>query len=438
MHKFWVVFKSEYVQVVKKKSFIIGILLTPALMGVFTFLPSYLARKTAGSTEHLVIIDQSQLKAGEQFAKAMATYLLEDGQTPHYIVDTLFELEKTAVESFEKIIDSLKMALNNDEIKYIMVFKPGFEESDSNMLLVSNSEGIRTVNRFEEEVSRLAATKRLESSNINLSVDSVLTLTRNVNIPQQDAKGESVDFKTKWIASMMFVMVIYFIIIGYGQVIMRSVIEEKSSRIMEVLVSSVTPFQLMLGKVLGLGGATLTQLLIWLILGAFVYAGSGAMAIAIDPGISHVVFNPVVLIFFGLFLIFGYMMFSTLFALIGSIVNSDKEAQSFIFPVTMLLILPFIIGISIIQDPNSDMARYLSMVPFFTPTLMMMRIIFIAPSATHYSLFSGILGEATLAFIILLLTTLAVIWVSARIFRVGILMYGKRPTLAEIVKWVRY
>jgi len=436
--KFWVVFKNEYAQVVKKKSFIVGILLTPALMGLFTLLPAYMARKTASTTEYLAIVDQSQEGVGDRFARSLEQYQLDDGQTPHYVVDTLIVLTKADSATFQRVIDSMKVVLNNDEIKYIMVFKPDLELADTNMLLISNSEGIRSVSRFEKEISKIAATLRLEKTDVNLSVDSILSLTRRISLPQQDAKGESVGFETKWFASMMFVMVIYFIIIGYGQVIMRSVIEEKSSRIMEVLVSSVTPFQLMLGKVLGLGGATLTQFFIWIILGAIVYVGSGAMAFTIDPAISHVIFNPVVLVFFGLFMIFGYIMFSTLFALVGSIVNSDKEAQNFIFPVTMLLVLPFIIGISIIQDPNSNMARYMSMIPFFTPTLMMMRIIFIAPSASHYSFFSGILGEATLSFILLLLTTVLVIWLSSRIFRVGILMYGKRPTLAEIVKWVKY
>ena len=438
MSKFWVVFKNEYVQVVKKKSFIVGIFLTPALMAAFILLPTYFARKTASSTEYLAIVDQSDTKAGEKFADALKEYKLEDNETPHYVIDSVFEMKKEDKENFDLIMDSLKSALNNDEIKYIMIFKPHIEMADTNMLLISNSEGFRTVNRFEAVITRIASTMRLEQSNINLSVDSVLNLTRLASIPQQDAKGESIGFETKWFASMMFVMVIYFIIIGYGQVIMRSVIEEKSSRIMEVLVSSVTPFQLMLGKVLGLGGATLTQLFIWIFLGGVVYAGSGAMAMNINPGVMHVVFNPVVLTFFGLFMIFGYIMFSTLFALVGSIVNSDKEAQNFVFPITMLLVLPFIIGISIIQEPNSAMARTMSMFPLFTPTLMMMRIIFIAPSATHYSLFSGILGEAVLGFVLLVITTILIIWVSSRIFRVGILMYGKRPTLAEIVKWVRY
>ncbi|MGH8015384.1 MAG: ABC transporter permease [Candidatus Zixiibacteriota bacterium] len=438
MDKFWVVFKNEYLQVVQKKSFIVGIILTPALMGAFVFLPAYFARKSSSSTEYLAIVDQSGASIGQEFAASLKQYKLDDGQSPHYVVDSIIGVAKADSESLKHIVDSLKTSLNNDEIKYIMIFKPDVEMADSNMLLISNAEGIRTVNRFERDISKITATLRLQNSSVNLSVDSVLSLTRRVSLPQQDAKGESVGFETKWFASMMFVMVIYFIIIGYGQVIMRSVIEEKSSRIMEVLVSSVTPFQLMLGKVLGLGGATLTQLFIWLALGGIVYAGSGALAMNIDPSVAHVAFNPVVLTFFCLFLIFGYIMFSTMFALVGSLVNSDKEAQNYIFPVTMLLVLPFIIGISIIQEPNSDMARTMSFVPLFTPTLMMMRIIFIAPSATHYSLFSGILGEAVLAFILLVLMTILIIWVSARIFRVGILMYGKRPTLAEIVKWVRY
>ncbi|MCH7570000.1 MAG: ABC transporter permease, partial [Deltaproteobacteria bacterium] len=157
--------------------------------------------------------------------------------------------------------------------------------------------------------------------------------------------------------------------------------------------SSITPFQLLLGKVFGLGGATLTQLFIWILMGAGLYFGSGAFAIAVDPGITKIVFNPIVLIFFCLFLIFGYLMFATMFALLGSIVNSEKEAQNFVMPITMLLVVPIVIGISVVQEPNSAMARTLSMIPFFAPTLMTMRIIFVAPSVTEYSLFSGICGR---------------------------------------------
>jgi len=137
-------------------------------------------------------------------------------------------------------------------------------------------------------------------------------------------------------------------------------------------------------------------------------------------------------------MIVGYILYSTIFSLIGSIVNNEKEAQAFIFPVTMSLILPVMIGIHIVQEPNSTLSLALSYIPFFAPTTMMMRIIFVAPTVTEYSFFSGILGESILSFLILVVSTLIIIWLTARIFRVGILMYGKRPTLPEIVKWIKY
>ncbi len=438
MSKIWVVIKCEYSQVVKKKSFIIGILLIPVLMAAFGLLPALLATKSASSTQYLAVVDQTGESVGEEFKSALDHYKLDDGETPYYEIHDIIEITPGDSATFVSTVDSLTSALNDEEIKYFLIFKQGIEEADSNMALVTNSESFRTISRFERIVSRIASTMRLKQSNVNLSVDSILALTKRVNLPRRDAQGDPVNFETKYFASMIFISLIMFVIIGYGQVIMRSVIEEKTSRIMEVLVSSITPFQLMLGKVFGLGGATLTQLFIWMLMGAGLYFGSGAFATAINPGIAKIVFNPVVLTFFCLFLIFGYLMFATLFALLGSIVNSEKEAQNFVMPLTMLLVVPFVIGIAVIQEPNSEMARTLSMIPFFAPTLMMMRIIFVAPSVTEYSFFSGILGEAILSFVLLLVATFFVIWLSARIFRIGILMYGKRPTLPEIIKWVRY
>jgi ABC-2 type transport system permease protein len=150
------------------------------------------------------------------------------------------------------------------------------------------------------------------------------------------------------------------------------------------------------------------------------------------------VFNPAIIVFFVLFLVSGYILYSTIFALIGSIVNSEKEAQSFVMPIAMLIILPIIIGIYVIQEPHSTLAVTLSLIPFLTPTMMMMRVVFLAPSLSTVSLFSGIIGEATLGFILVVITIVGMIWLTAKIFRIGILMYGKRPTLPEIIKWVKY
>jgi len=223
---------------------------------------------------------------------------------------------------------------------------------------------------------------------------------------------------------------------GYGQLVMRSVIEEKNSRIMEVLVSSVTPFQLMMGKILGLGAATFTQVGAWAVMGGIIYALRGV--IDMDPSIGRIVFNPAIITFFVLFLSSGYLLYSSLFAIVGSICNNDKEAQSFISPMIISMILPFMVAIHVIQHPNSLLSVVLSFIPFLTPTMMCMRVIFIAPTLTEYSLFSGIIGQAILGFILVSLTFVGVAWLAGKIFRIGILMYGKRPTLPEIIKWVRY
>jgi ABC-2 type transport system permease protein len=131
-------------------------------------------------------------------------------------------------------------------------------------------------------------------------------------------------------------------------------------------------------------------------------------------------------------------MISTLYALIGSIVNSEKEAQGFLMPLNISVMVPVMIGIYIVQEPNSALAVALSLIPPFAPTMMMMRLVFVAPTVVEYSFFSGILGQAILSYVVIVLSTIAIVWLTSKIFRVGILMYGKRPTLPELIKWIRY
>jgi ABC-2 type transport system permease protein len=149
-----------------------------------------------------------------------------------------------------------------------------------------------------------------------------------------------------------------------------------------------------------------------------------------------VIFNPVIVVFFVLFMISGYLLYSTLFALIGSILTSEKESQNFIFPIVMFLIFPVIVGIGVVRDPYVTWAQVISFIPLFAPTMMIMRIMFIAPTQADYSLFSGIVAEGAISFLLVVATTIGMIWLTGRIFRIGVLMYGKRPTLAELVRWV--
>lgn len=435
MKKFWIIFNQEYAQIVKKKSFIVGLLFTPVLLGAFTIIPSLLAGKKATETEKLAIIDQSGLQLGTQFSESLKTYKLDDSVTPYYGVEQIFEIPATDNSRYQAVYDSLAVGINEKTLKYVMVFRPDAHINDTNFFLITNAESFRTVARFEKRTSDILSSIRLAQANVNIPIDSVLSMARKPDLITKAATGESISFTTKYFASFGFIMIMYMMIIGYGMLVMRSIIEEKNSRIMEVLVSSVTPFQLMLGKIAGLGAATLTQVGIWIVIGIGLSSMTGSFSA--QPAIQKIVFHPAILTFFILYLVSGYFLYSTFYALIGSIVNEEKEAQNFMFPIILSLMLPFILMTSVVQDPNSTMATVLSLVPIFTPTLMLMRLIFVVPTSTDLSPFSGIIAEAIIGFILVTLTTLLLIWLTAKIFRVGILMYGKRPTLPEILKWVK-
>jgi ABC-2 type transport system permease protein len=436
--KFWVILQREYAQIVRKRSFVIGIISTPIIMGAMLVLPALLMSKQSGATEYLGVMDMGRQNLGEQFATAVAEYKLPDSSASAYEVRRVIALESSDSTEYRRVYDSLTLAIAEGDIKYFLVIRPGAQESDSNLTLVANSDDWLAVSKFESVLSRLLSTYRLQSSGVNLPIDSVLTLTRGVNLPTTNTKGESIPFMYKYFAALLFVMLIYMMIIVYGTMLMRSVIEEKSSRIVEVLVSSVTAFQLMLGKVLGMGLAAFTQVAAWVVLGLALYVATGSAGVEIDPAAAKMAFNPVIVIFFMLYFIAGYIMYSTLFAFVGAIVNTDKESQSFIFPIIFMLIIPLVVGGAVARDPYATWAVVLSYIPLCTPTMMLERVVYIAPTATKYSLFSGIVGEATLGLIAVIITTIGFVWVTGKVFRIGILMYGKRPTLPEIIKWIRY
>nr|MBN2277942.1 ABC transporter permease [candidate division Zixibacteria bacterium] len=432
MSKLWIVISREYAQVVKKKSFLVGIFLTPIFMIMVTILPALLAQKKSSSTENIAIIDLDNQGIGERFREVLAEYKIDDGR-PAYDVREIYYADpqdSSGIASIRRELDSL---INAKELKMYLVLNRGIENNDS-CIMVAKSFGFVTGSRLDRGISRILAGRRLEKSNINLAVDSVLHLARSVEFTMEAPGGKKRDFLTLYLAGIVFVMIIFMTVIGYGQILMRAVIEEKNSRIIEVLVSSISPFQLMAGKIIGMGLASLTQLGIWILIGAVIYNFKGTLNINAD--ISGVIFNPVLIVYFVIYLILGYLLFSTLFAFIGSIVNSDKEAQNFIFPITMILLLPVLIAMNVVQEPDSTLATTLSLIPFFTPTMMILRLNIIG--VDHFSFSEPIIFQATLGVILTIITILIVTWITSRVFRIGILMYGKRPTLPEILRWMRY
>lgn len=437
MSKIWIIAKNEYEQVVKKKSFIVGLLLTPAIMAAFIFLPMLIGDKKASRTESMAVVDFSNASIGQEIVDKLATYRLPDDSTaPYYRIDLLaIPAEQTGMTSV--ILDSINKQVNDDQLKYALVIKDN-SLTDTSIYAITNSDDFVSLNRFENIISEQFAARRLNLSNVNLPVDSIMHLTERVDLSLMNTQGKEVSIKFKYFSMLLFVMTMYGMILGYGMQVMRSVIEEKTTRIMEVLVSSVTPFQLLMGKVLGLGGATFTSVIAWMLMGSIFMGGASIFAMELDPAMTASFFNPVMAIAFGLFLVSGYLLYSTMYAVIGAICTTEKEAQNFHFPIIMALLLPVFIGFRAMQDPNATLPLVLSFIPFFTPTMMMMRVSFLAPSAGEFSLFSPIMLQVYVGFILVIATTIGVIWVAGKIFRVGILMYGKRATLAEVIKWIRY
>jgi ABC-2 type transport system permease protein len=242
-------------------------------------------------------------------------------------------------------------------------------------------------------------------------------------------------------------LAIYFAVLFYGQFVMQGVIQEKSNRVVEVIVSSVRPFELLMGKVLGIGAMALVQMVTWLVLAvggsaavgpllllffdpADLGAPSGASAAAMTEaaGVSIPPLPLDLVVWFILFFLGGFLLYASLFAAVGSTVEQQQDAQSLLIPVMMPLILPILFLIYVIEAPNALASVVLSMVPFFSPILMVLRI---AVTTVPF-------WEIALAFGLLVLTFIGTIWLAGRIYRVGILSYGKTPSLREIATWVTY
>jgi ABC-2 type transport system permease protein len=229
-----------------------------------------------------------------------------------------------------------------------------------------------------------------------------------------------------FIVAFIMLFFIYMSVLFYGLFVMRGVIEEKQSRIVEVVISSVKPTQMMLGKLIGIGLVGLTQVGMWALSAALLSVFGASMFSS--RGVSLPKIPPILFVYFVAFFVLGYFLYATLYAMVGAMVSSEEDAQQAQMPVTLVIVVPMMLFGMVMANPNSATSIALSLVPFFAPTLMMMRIAVINPPV----------WQILLSMSIMVVTILACTWLAARIYRVGILMYGKRPSLAELGRWLRY
>jgi ABC-2 type transport system permease protein len=423
MKKIFAVIKREYFQIVKTKGFIISTVLAPVIMIAFIAVPVLLSVKSTGEKKTIAVVDMTG-QVFQEFDRTLAEYKMKD-ESRRYTVQ---EFRPTADISGLRSLLSQKV-LANEFSAYIFIPDSILSGGEAEFVSQHVSD-FDEIKRLSESLNRVVVGLRLKKE--GLDPQRVSDYMKHVGLKtiKVTPQGEKEDVGGTFAMAYVLVLLIYMTLIFYGSIILRGVIEEKSNRVVEVVLSSLKPFELMMGKILGIGAVGLTQYAVWALIGFVMSQYGMSMVTSLVPAASGIKFAipPYIFFYFVVFFILGYFLYGTLYAAVASTVNNEKEAQQMLMPITMFLVLPILLMTMVIKDPSGSTSVILSLIPFFAPIIMFMRICVLMPPSWQVALSIGLLG----------LTVVAMVWLAAKIYRIGILMYGKKPSLPEIVKWIKY
>ena len=442
MHKIALIIRREYTTRVQKKSFIILTLLIPILMSALMILPTYFMSMDDEKSRTIAVYDGSAVLLGRLENTEFTKFKFIPEEEYLKIKDKIQNSEYYAL---------LLVAPNFLTTKTVQIISGGNIPFDLKSQIQDKIQSVIEKDKMAEVVRQTKIPdleKRIEATRTHINIDTIKLGEGGV------AKKSSTEIGM--ILGYVFGFMIYMFIFLYGTMVMHGVMEEKQSRIVEVIISSVKPFQLMMGKIIGIALVGLTQLAIWVILGFAILTASRSMypnhtqaqqiqsvmaqsqdaAQAAAPQMDKMqeVFSmidtinfPLVIGCFIFFFIGGYLLYSSMFAAVGSAVDAQEDAQQFMFPITLPIILSFIVMMSAIKNPEGPIAFWFSMIPFTSPIVMMARIPFGVPT-----------WQLALSMFLLVATFVGMVWVAGKIYRTGILMYGKKPSWKEIGKWLMY
>ncbi|MFA7492045.1 MAG: ABC transporter permease [Proteiniphilum sp.] len=436
MNKLGLVIQREYITRVRKKSFIILTLLMPVLMVTLSLVPLWLSTLNDGSEKNIAVIDNTGIYA--PLFKSTEAYQFQVIGEPQQ-QDPESRLGKDLYAILQITED-----LNKDPRAVSLTSQKQAPQELQSMI-------VRTLNEkvTQQKLDDLSSSGNVDNEAI-VQVRSIVEEGARVSLRtlRLDSDGGVSESSTELatIIGMLFTILIYMFILMYGNMVMQAVLEEKKSRIVEVMVSSVKPVNLLIGKVVGIGLVGVTQLVIWGILMGFFFsalsffiASPGQMDMAAMPagmgnfdmeGIMNRVMSvnwPEIGFYFILFFIGGYILYASIFAMFASAVDSEEDTGQFMTPVTLIIVFAFLAGFYSVNNPDGPLAFWASLIPFSSPIVMMVRIPFGIP-----------LWEKLLSVVLLYGTFILISILAAKIYRVGILMYGKKPSIKEMIKWVRY
>ena len=425
MHNILLILKQEYLTRVSKKSFIIMTLLGPLLIAAFYGAIAFIAVSELSNNEKLSIAINDK----------------------HDVLNHKIDTSKSMSFEFVDDIKAAKQKIETEDLSALLIIENA--KGDSISTVSKKSLSFNEKNQLREVLFNQIFNSRLKNSGI--SKGSIDSMKVDIVFNSSSLSGKNSATETKSIVGYIGAFLIYLFIFMYGVMIMRGVTEEKNSRIIELIISAVKPFELMMGKILGVALVGLTQFIAWIFL-----TGILLTVIAISFGLQHVDASTIasvkaipqsgalaimsnftaqlqsldfvkIIAGFVIFFFGGFLLYSALFAAIGSAVDSDTETQQFMFPVSMPLIFGlFIAQMAVINNPNSTLAIWASMIPFTSPVVMMVRI----PFDVSWT-------QILMSAVILFCTFIIIVWVAAKIYRIGILSYGQKAIYKQIWKWLR-
>lgn len=435
MSKTSVVMKREFLEFVQTKTFMIGTILGPLLIAGLLALQVFILTRTGGGDYTLVVVDQSNAGIGERFAATLPGIA---GSVPIGKPTTYKTQLLVAPASMQHVIDSLESRIQADSLDGYLIIPAGVLTGDKASYFGRNATSQTVTNTLRLALQNTVQSARLTAQGIDPA--QVAGALKPVQLQSQKTGGKGVTGSAEGGQMIGFFMAfaIYLVVLLYGAAIMNGVLEEKRDKIVEVIVSSLRAKDLMIGKVLGIAGAGLLQMSVWVLTVGIVlaYAGSIATILNLSPDKARA-FNAVaqmlpdvplsVGIVFLIYFAGGFFIYATLYAAVGSIATTNQEAQQLVFPAMLPIMIGFFMSMVAVENPDSGMSVIGSLIPFTSPLVMPIRAVSGSASAS----------QIAISVALLVVTGLAILWLSAKIYRVGIFATGKRPTLAELGRWLR-
>lgn len=449
MTKFWAVVKREYLTRVRTKMFIVFTILGPVMIVLFTVVPAYIASLKLSATR-IAIVDltedgrmyervrqsilsgkdgEEDFSAGEEKnASASAENPgAQRGGAPARAAENNYKIEAAPLNgrTLADVSNELNEKIRKDQLDGYIILPPDLLRDGEVKYFGRNVGDVFTREQIRDRISRAVRDQRMDDEEIPR--EKIARVNKPVNMTAINTESGREESGGGFFFVFIVGFLVYMMIIMYGQVILGAVVEEKETRISEMLFSSVNSFPLLLGKLIGVSLVALTQFTVWAL--AFVaFAAFGVdMLAARGMNVALPPIPPVFFLYFFLFFILGYFIYATVYALVGSIVTTTQEGGQLAMPVLFMLIIGFYFAFPVIRSPNSSLAFWVSMFPFFSPITMLVRIVTQTPPLWQIAL-SLAIGYATVIFLM---------WLAARIYRIGMLMYGKRATIPEVMRWIR-